>query len=476
MENPHCRQLRNFYHFIAFSGIGWQVINSLICTVQEFFNSEWFAIFGQVFTYGQVFGASGLILFLLILYYIFLWRFLPSYFYRTPEDPKQERKLYRILHYILLLLLLTGLLLILDFDRTLYESGNITLKLSTLFHAFLILQLARLFDWVISRVFLHTYFERRDKPRAVKEVNKKHPEESASRTVQVGVYIIALILIIKSFELDFTITNFTYKSQQVPLNLTNILAAILTILVARLLVWVVTQIFLYSYYKREGINVGSQYAFNQLLKYVIYTLAILIAIGNLGVNPTLIWGGLAALAVGVGLGLQQTFNDFFSGIILLFERSVEVGDVLEVEGYVGSVKKIGIRASLIEARNNITIVMPNSKLVTEDVINWSHFDNKVRFHVKVSVAYGSDTQKVKELLLEVAGENPYLMEYPAPFVRFTDFGDSGLAFELHFWSRNFNIIEDIKSDLRFKMDDAFRKHGINIPFPQRDIWIRSKGE
>jgi small-conductance mechanosensitive channel len=260
----------------------------------------------------------------------------------------------------------------------------------------------------------------------------------------------------------------------VPVHLSNILTALLTLLIARLIVWVVTQIILYNYYKREKINLGSQFAINQLLKYVIYVIAILIAITNLGVNPTLIWGGLAALLVGIGLGLQQTFNDFFSGIILLFERSVEIGDVLEVSGgTVGTVKRIGMRASLIETRANITIVVPNSKLVTEDVINWSHFDNKVRFNITVSVAYGSDTKMVRAILLEVAQENSYIIEYPAPFVRFTDFGDSGLYFELHFWSRNFIIIEDIKSDLRFNIDAAFREAGITIPFPQRDVWIRS---
>lgn len=447
--------------------------------MEQFFAETWFEINGYAFTYGQILAAGGLILISSLLYWYVIWRYLPGYFARSPEEPQQVRKIKGILYYLYGLGLLTGLLMILGFDQTIFQNDNLVLRLSTLLNALLILQLARLFDWVISRVFLHGYYLKRGKPKEekVSPPSQKHPEESASRIVQIVVYIFALILILRSFQLDYKLFSFTYKDSQVPVHLSNILTALLTLLIARLIVWIITQIILYNYYKREKINLGSQFAINQLLKYVIYVIAILIAITNLGVNPTLIWGGLAALLVGIGLGLQQTFNDFFSGIILLFERSVEIGDVLEVSGgTVGTVKRIGMRASLIETRANITIVVPNSKLVTEDVINWSHFDNKVRFNINVSVAYGSDTKKVRDILLEVAQENSYIIEYPAPFVRFTDFGDSGLYFELHFWSRNFIIIEDIKSDLRFNIDAAFREVGITIPFPQRDVWIRSSGK
>jgi len=189
---------------------------------------------------------------------------------------------------------------------------------------------------------------------------------------------------------------------------------------------------------------------------------------------TVLWGGAAALLVGLGLGLQQTFNDFFSGIILLFERTVELGDVLEVDGTVGTVKLIGLRTSILETRDNITVVVPNSKLVTNNVTNWSHFDKKVRFQVNVGVAYGSDTKLVKELLLKVAMENTAVLEQPSPFVRFTNFGDSSLDFELHFYSREFIDIEDVKSDLRFEIDTFFRENNVDIPFPQRTIWMGKK--
>ena len=176
--------------------------------------------------------------------------------------------------------------------------------------------------------------------------------------------------------------------------------------------------------------------------------------------------------VGVGLGLQQTFNDLLSGILLLFERTVEVGHMVKIGEMVGTVKGIGLRTSIIETRENVTVIVPNSKLVTDAVINWSHQDEKVRFIVAVGVAYGSDTEKVKNILLETARDNIYVIRKPAPSVRFVNFGDSSLDFQLLIWSRNFIVIEDIKSDIRFEIDRKFREEGIVIPFPQRDVWMR----
>jgi small-conductance mechanosensitive channel len=175
--------------------------------------------------------------------------------------------------------------------------------------------------------------------------------------------------------------------------------------------------------------------------------------------------------------LQQTFNDWASGIILLLERTVEVGDIVQVEeGTIGTVRKIGLRVSRIDTLENISVLVPNSMLVNDKVINWSHFDNKARFIIKVGVAYGSDTQLVKKLLLEVAETNDYVMKFPDPFVRFVDFGASSLDFELHVWSQALKTIEDVKSDLRFKIDAAFREHEIAIPFPQMDVWMRGDVE
>ena len=187
---------------------------------------------------------------------------------------------------------------------------------------------------------------------------------------------------------------------------------------------------------------------------------------------SLVLGGAAALLVGIGLGLQQTFNDVISGLVILFERSVSVGDVLEFDSTVGIVKRIGIRASTIETRGNTSIVVPNHMLVNEKVVNWNHFSEKVRFSIDIGVAYGSDTELVKKLLLESVLSNPYVEKYPASFVRFQNFGDFALEFSLYFFSRNLLIIEDVKSDIRLEIDKLFRQNSISIPFPQSEIHIR----
>ena len=268
-----------------------------------------------------------------------------------------------------------------------------------------------------------------------------------------------------------TLFQKSINGEIVSIKTSNILYAILIILVARLVVWVVTQIFLYGVYRNKNIEVGSRYAINQLVKYVIYIFAIIMALDVFGINMNILLGGAAALLVGIGLGLQQTFNDFISGIVLLFERSVSVGDVLEIDGEVGRVKEIGLRSSTLLTRGNIRLVVPNHKLVNEKVINWNHNSEIVRFDIPVGVAYASDTSLVKKCLIKSVKSSPYVLDYPAPFVRFQEFGASSLDFQLYFFSKNLMVIEDIKSDIRFEINKLFRENDISIPFPQRDVRI-----
>lgn len=225
--------------------------------------------------------------------------------------------------------------------------------------------------------------------------------------------------------------------------------------------------------KQKGLDEGRTLAIYQIIKYVIIVSAILLGLEVIGIKLTLLLGGAAALLVGVGLGLQSTFNDIFSGIILLFERSISVGDVLEVDETVGRVSEINIRTSEITTFDNISILMPNSKLVNDSIINWSHNRQLTRFTVKVGVSYGSDVQLVKKILNNVAVEHPEVDQTRTPDIFFQDFGDSALQFELKFWSTNLMQIGKIRSDLRFAIDAKFRENGITIPFPQRDIHIKS---
>ena len=256
------------------------------------------------------------------------------------------------------------------------------------------------------------------------------------------------------------------------INVYNLVGLLVIFIVTKIILWLLKRI-IKQRISIKKFDAGRGMAIFQIAKYVIVTGAILFAIDSLGINIGLLLAGSAALLVGVGLGLQQTFNDLISGVILLFEGSVTVGDIVEVNGIVAKVKEINIRVSKIETREGISILVPNSKLTMDYVINWSHNRNDTRFAIKVGVAYGSDVEKVRSILEETASKHPDVTSNPAPNARFKDFGDSALMFELIYWTADMFTIEQIKSDLRFEIDKQFRVQGITIPFPQRDIHVKS---
>ncbi|SMD31885.1 Mechanosensitive ion channel [Reichenbachiella faecimaris] len=218
---------------------------------------------------------------------------------------------------------------------------------------------------------------------------------------------------------------------------------------------------------------GRAWAFYQIIKYVIIVAAIAIGLELIGVQLTLLLAGSAALLVGFGLGVQQQFNDLVSGLVLLFEGTVSIGDIVELEGLVGKITEINIRTSQVVTRDGIIIIVPNSKLVSDKVINWSHNRQSTRFVVKVGVAYGTDVKKATALIEQAATNHPEVAKKPQPFARFIDFGNSSLDLEIRFWCKNMWQIESIKSDIRFEIYDLFHKNGIEIPFPQTDIHIKS---
>ena len=227
--------------------------------------------------------------------------------------------------------------------------------------------------------------------------------------------------------------------------------------------------------EKKGLNdEGRGKSLNQISKYIVYVFGFFIAIRSLGINVDLILGAFAALGLGVGFALQDVFKDLISGVIILFEGNVSVGDILEIDGTVGAVKQIKLRTSILRTRDGVYIVLPNNRVVNDKVINWTKSSQITRFHINVGVAYGSDVEKVKELLLNAANELEEISNRPNPKVFFNDFGDSALIFEVHFWVKETWEIEIIKSDLRFYIDKLFRKNNIQIPFPQRDVHMIQK--
>jgi small-conductance mechanosensitive channel len=222
-------------------------------------------------------------------------------------------------------------------------------------------------------------------------------------------------------------------------------------------------------YPRMRITPGISYAISSLLNYIIIALGVVVGIGLLGVNLTKVSVLAGAFGVGIGFGLQSVVNNFISGLILLFERPIHVGDTIEVGDLQGEIKRIGIRASTVRTWRGSDIIVPNAQFITEKVTNWTLSDQLRRIDLPVGVNYGSAPQQVIELLEGVAHANPRVLKYPPSQCLFLGYGDSSINFELRAWTDEYKSWQQIRSALAVAVYDAVRAAGITFPFPQRDV-------
>ena len=209
-------------------------------------------------------------------------------------------------------------------------------------------------------------------------------------------------------------------------------------------------------------------------RWLIYIIILLITLHSVGVNVTAVFAASAALLIGVGLALQTLFQDIISGVFILIDQSVHVGDIIEIEGKVGRVEEIKLRTTRAVTIDNKVLVIPNHLYLTNSLYNWTQNGTLTRESVDVGVAYGSDVQLVRKLLLQAASTHPDVISEPEPIVLFRDFGDSALNFRLVFTLNDSFKASFPKSDIRFEIDRLFRENNITIPFPQRDVHIIEK--
>lgn len=435
--------------------------------MKEILNYSIFTVFGRETSILEVLITLVSIGLLLYMYRLGIRYFAPKLKHNIEISEKSKKRLWRLLRWSVILLTAIILVISLDLDYSFAIMEAYSLSILIVLRALFLWQLAQLVDWVINNLFIDYFYPHETEVKIVEGKSLK----SARKTVQYIFYLLVIIYILRNFGLDWKFYETTIGEKTVPFRLSNLFESALVVLIAQLFIWALIHLLLLNIYKSRKIDLGSQFAINQLIKYVIYTFSIIYALKVFGINITILLGGAAALLVGIGLGLQQTFNDFISGIVLLFERTVSVGDVLEFDGTVGEVQKIGLRASIVHTRQNVSMVVPNHILVNEKVINWTHFDDYIRFAVEVGVAYGSDTQLVQKLLKQAVEEHPKVKSYPAPFVRFNSFGNSSLDFSIYFFSEEYLAIEDVKSEIRLRIDALFRENNITIPFPQRVVTL-----
>ena len=246
----------------------------------------------------------------------------------------------------------------------------------------------------------------------------------------------------------------------------------MAIVITKIILWAIKKT-LFRKKKFTTLDTGTIYAIYQIIKYVLYVIAIAFILESIGIKITILLAGSAALLVGVGLGLQQTFNDIISGLILLTERSIKINDILEVDGDIVKIETIGLRTSKALNRDDISIIIPNSLITTSKVINWSHQSQKARFKIDVGVAYGSDVDLVIKILEESAFEHPEVFNRELVEARLMNFGNSSLDFQLLFFSKNIFRIGKAKSDIRRIINKKFAENKISIPFPQMDLHFKS---
>ena len=256
------------------------------------------------------------------------------------------------------------------------------------------------------------------------------------------------------------------------LKVATIIIVLLILLGAKALLWLIKKS-LFRKANKEHSNLGNTYSLFQIIKYVVWVIAAAFILETIGVKVTILIAGSAALLVGVGLGLQQTFNDIISGIILLSERSIKVDDVLEIDGDVVMIQEIGLRTSKGLNRDDISIIIPNSLITTNKVINWSHQSTKTRFRIDIGVAYGSDVDLVLKILEESAFEHPDIYHRELTEARLVNFGASSLDFQVLFFSKHIFRIGKTKSDIRRNIVSKLRENNITIPFPQMDVHMKS---
>ncbi len=248
-----------------------------------------------------------------------------------------------------------------------------------------------------------------------------------------------------------------------------LLLFLLFYITSKLRKWVV-----YKLLSKSKIDIGVRIAVGTIIRYIVLVIGIIIVLQSVGINLSAITVLAGALGVGIGFGLQNITNNFVSGIIILFERPIKVGDRIEMGDVSGDVISISMRATTIVTNDNISIIVPNSDFISSKVINWSHTDRNIRFNFPVSVSYKEDPLNIKKLLLEVAIDNESILKEPKPDVLFKGFGDSSLDFNLRVWTREYiNRPNVLKSQIYYAVFEKFKKHNVEIPFPQRDLHIKN---
>lgn len=270
------------------------------------------------------------------------------------------------------------------------------------------------------------------------------------------------------------ILNFQlFKINEIPVTVSSILIFLMMVTFFIILGIFVRRQLSKRVLKRFKIDAGTSYTLSRISQYLVITIGILVSFNFVGINLSSLTVIFGLLSVGIGFGLQNVTSNFISGLIILFERPISVGDRVMVNQIEGDVTEINIRSTMVRTVNNISIIVPNSAFVSEDVVNYSHGDPTYRLDVNVGVSYNSDLDTVLKALKEVADQNDNVMRRPEAEVHLIEFGDSSWNMQLRAWIADVKFYPKVRNELNQAIVRIFRKYDIEIPFPQRDLHMRS---
>lgn len=274
-------------------------------------------------------------------------------------------------------------------------------------------------------------------------------------------------------QLSYAVSKPLVQIGKTNISIFTLFQAIIFIVTIALLARTARRFLMKQILSKTPLDLGAQHAVATVTQYVVVVIGFMVALQTIGIDLSALTFLAGAVGVGIGFGLQNVTNNFISGIIILFERPIKIGDRIEVGQVTGDVVHIAARSTTVRTNDNIAIIIPNSSFIASNVINWSHGDSKVRFRVRVPVAYNSDVRQVEQLLLEVSKDNENVLEDPPPRVIFKEFGENALELELRVWSsRLLHRRGVLISQLNFAIFEKFKAHGIQIPYPQRDVRLR----
>jgi small-conductance mechanosensitive channel len=390
---------------------------------------------------------------------------------RGPKAGNFFRFLLRLAIAVLLLSFLTQIAGYMNFASWLlqaaFETGMVIL------FANMLLRLGRgAIDFVLQhqRLAQHKFFSHYGKDLALRSYHLLQ--------MMVALYCLYYLLplwrlVNSSQEAWALISDFSFTVGDLRISLQMIILALISFYLAMQASWLLQALLETKFFYRKSVDRGVRDAIKKLVHYGMVSFGFLVVLSLLGMSLQNFVVVLGAFGIGIGFGLQDIVNNFLSGLILLFERPVKVGDFVVVNEEWGVISKIGLRATVVEIIDHSEIIVPNSQLISEKVTNWTHSTRMARLAIPVGVAYGSDVSRVMQILSEVAKQHPDAVTDPAPNVLFMEFGDSSLNFEVRVFIPDIVGSFRIRSEMLQQIDARFREAGVEIPFPQRDLHLRS---